>query len=203
LPPDTQKPDGRSFKSASTATKDTRIKPDRRTVRYRLKIVVTNSGPTSAQGVTAYLTEYVARTYQPLGQTPYARFEIDPVPLPWISRPAPLPPDQRERVTIQPNMAQSAAVATYDTASWELALLSTTSKGFTPALPIAPATSEHWLTVVVSSDNAEPTSAILYFETVLPEPGNKLAEGKDARLVDSLPDPNQTTSWETVDHDNP
>jgi hypothetical protein len=49
-------------------------------IRYRLKIRVANTGPTSAQGVRAYVTDYVAKTYPQVGQRPYARFTIDPLP---------------------------------------------------------------------------------------------------------------------------
>jgi hypothetical protein len=170
-------------------------------VRYRLKIKVANTGPTSAQGVRAYVTDYVAKTYPQVGQRPFARFAIDPVPLPWISRPPALSPDLREQVTIATRMSQSAAVALYDSLSARLSILDTTSKLFTPPMPENPVTFAHWLTLHVMSDNARPCSATIYFETSIPTPTHKLSDPVAARLAEALPSDDQIADWEAVDHE--
>jgi hypothetical protein len=170
-------------------------------IRYRLKIRVVNTGPTSAQGVRAYVTDYVAKTYPQVGQRPYARFTIDPVPLPWTSRPPALSPDLREQVTIPPRMSQSAAVALYDSLSARLSILDTTSKPFTPPMPVNPVTFAHWLTVNVTSDNAPPCLATIYFETSIPTPMHNLSDPVAARLSEALPSDDQITDWEAVDQE--
>jgi hypothetical protein len=96
-------------------------------------------------------------------------------------------------------MSQSAPVALYDSVSARLSMLDTTSKLFTPPMPGNPMTFAHWLTVIVTSDNAPPCSATIYFETSIPTPTHKLSDPVAARLGEALPPDDEITDWEAVD----
>jgi hypothetical protein len=66
-------------------------------------------------------------------------------------------------------------------------------------MPGNPVTFAHWLTVNVTSDNAPPCSAAIYFETSIPTPTHNLSDPVAARLADTFPPEDQITEWEAVD----
>jgi hypothetical protein len=156
---------------------------------YLVTFRVTNRGSTAATGVRAQLRDYFAAVNPSINGRAAAHRAFDPQPLAWSSRPVALSPEQREQVVVPAGMTDVAIAARFAVEGRRLTVPPVAGEPFNPRPPETTTVVGHWLSVTVTADNADPASAVLWFET--PKEGDRRPRVTTVELNRSLP-PSET-----------
>ena len=132
---------------------------------YFITFRVGNVGRTAATGVRAQLRDYVAAVNPSINGRTAAHRVLDSQPLAWASRPASLGPELREQVVIPAGETDVAMAARFTVKTRELSIPPLSGEPFSPRIGGITTAVGHWLSVTVTADNADPASAVLWFET--------------------------------------
>jgi hypothetical protein len=164
---------------------------------YLVTFRVSNRGGTAARGVRAHLRDYVAAISTAVSGKTAVHRAMDPQPLAWSSRPAALGPELREHVVIPAGMTDVAMAARFEVSDKQLTVPPLTGEPFGPRLPQTPMVVGHWLVVTVTADNAEPASAVLWFET--PHEGDRRSRVTAVELNRPLPEAATVLEYAAID----